>query len=131
MGPLKAARRREASQCPGSENVRRAGPYCAVAVKRRPGVPPLRFGPAGDCAATIGILATMDFDGRTRPERPVRAVEGHGEQTPEPRQRAFAGTPVFRRAMGVKARRRRPRSGLALTPSTALAPAALSMAVSY
>src|SRR5579863_6453238 len=93
------------------------------------GVAPLRFAPPGDRAAAIGTLATMAFDGRTRPERPGRAVEGHGEQTPEARQRAFARTPVFRRAMGVKLSDRNRRSrriacDASLTPSTAPASAA-------
>src|SRR5579863_9398395 len=79
--PLYWRPRRRSTSRPGSAHVRRLGPDCAVAVKRRSGAPTLRFGPLGDRAAAIGILATMAFDGRNRPERPGRAVEGHGEQT--------------------------------------------------
>src|SRR5258708_33036592 len=50
------------------------------------GVAPLRSAPSGDRVVAFGHVTTMAFDGRTRPDGPVRAVEGHGEQTPEPRR---------------------------------------------
>src|SRR5579863_7126605 len=96
------------------------GPYCVVAVKRRSGAPSLRFGPSGDRAAAIGILATMAFDGANRPFGPASSVEDHGEQTPEAR----AGVKLSDR----NRRSRRIACDASLTPSTAPASAGFAPA---